>query len=1128
MNSEKAIELYERIESDSYSQNLFARANARYILFGVNEDKRNFPATLESNLNFGSDALAFSYLSIGCTLAESNIYDYRTKSSLEKGAEFIEYNHLPVVNRNPSSKYYLLIGALAYYSSFQYSKAFILMKEANDYETDVALLVSAFLKKEFQEVNRLLNNILLEQEAYLSLTNDNFLEKVNHPHIVIFAKSISNLMDYLYTGNQSSLDKTNEILNDLLELLLIDQEPSLWWISRLFKIIANGFHQSSLWANVVPLLPRTEKKVIDTFISNLIFGKKAIIELFTAQRSALHLVMRNKGAVISLPTSSGKTQIAILAILKCLTETPDVKALYIAPYRSLAYEVEIALKESFDILNFEVSQLYGTGQFGKLDKMIIEEASILIATPEKAKVILRASQEITDQIKLVIIDEGHLLDESQRNVKNELFVEELKVHIRNNNGIIILLSAVLPNTEDIANWITEDENLSVTETERLARQRLGILEYKNNSVSLEWMGDEKSFNRNFIRPIPPTGRKKLIQPKNKAFAVGMTALRLSDQGKSVLVFTSRARSVNTYAAAILESMGILYPNKVFHSWADDDAWQEFKLLCSEYDCKENTTLLKYAEYGILCHYGGLNKDVRNVLERLMKGGNPRVIVATMTLGQGVNLGVSTVILADTDFYDREKKKWVPITHNEVWNIIGRAGRAFQDIEGKILFVIEDKDQRSIANDYINNPPKNVTSGLLLQIKHIKIIAKECNVEFPKLLELIAENDFTHFSAFHYTRTGRKVDNEFHEIFDWIDDTLLSLDILSHDQGQSLDDIFRTTLAYIQASNLSGITSNDVIGFLNARHSAIEKMIPINSSKRTLATSSLPLASAIALDEAFDEIIGYGYDFLATDKALSEKIILLKKIEGIIEVFPSSTFKPKIDEKGKLLFSSEIVDEARDLWISGSNLSESSNVGKIIKLSNQYFSYTLSWVIGAIGNKCRSAEIEDLAILFEELALSCELGLPNPNAAKIYLSGIKSRIAAMEIYNSVIYFLESGFDMSIRETKDFILNNIDTLQDEIKNDITRKWLLFIHNNYNSNFIQALVPINNFTIPNHPNLKTTILYVKSQDLVTFYLASPDYTESFEISVSKEWPFNLYANKMNYFFEFVHGVWSLVKQV
>jgi len=304
MNPEKAAELYQKIESDRYSLNLFARANARYILFGVQEDRRNFPVTLEDNLNFGSDSLAFTYLSIGCTLHEGRVFNEITKKALEKGAEFIEYNHFPILNRVPQSGYYLLVGALAYYASAQYSKAFILMKEAYEYETDVAILLSSFLKKDLDSVNVILNRILIDQDDYLNTNEETFKEKANHPHVVILARSVANVMDYLYTGNERSLSVSQEILEDLIELLEIDQEPGLWWVARLLKIITSGYGKSSLWATITPLIPEADSDAINRFISNLIFGPKPIIELFTAQLSALPLIGQNKGGVVSLPTSS--------------------------------------------------------------------------------------------------------------------------------------------------------------------------------------------------------------------------------------------------------------------------------------------------------------------------------------------------------------------------------------------------------------------------------------------------------------------------------------------------------------------------------------------------------------------------------------------------------------------------------------------------------------------------------------------------------------------------------------------------------------------------------------------------------------------------------------------------------
>lgn len=70
---------------------------------------------------------------------------------------------------------------------------------------------------------------------------------------------------------------------------------------------------------------------------------------------------------------------------------------------------------------------------------MVLEANLLIATPEKTKAMLRAAPELFDSVELIVIDEGHLLGGSERNVKNELFLEHLRLLSRNRNARILLL-----------------------------------------------------------------------------------------------------------------------------------------------------------------------------------------------------------------------------------------------------------------------------------------------------------------------------------------------------------------------------------------------------------------------------------------------------------------------------------------------------------------------------------------------------------------------------------------------------------------------------------------------------------------------------------------------------------------
>ena len=52
------------------------------------------------------------------------------------------------------------------------------------------------------------------------------------------------------------------------------------------------------------------------------------------------------------------------------------------------------------------------------------------------------------------------------------------------------------------------------------------------------------------------------------------------------------------------------------------------------------------------------------MERLIRFGKPKIIISTNTLGQGVNLGINTVIFANL-YLDHNK----PIGLRDFWNIL---------------------------------------------------------------------------------------------------------------------------------------------------------------------------------------------------------------------------------------------------------------------------------------------------------------------------------------------------------------------------------------------------------------------------------------------------------------------------
>jgi len=146
----------------------------------------------------------------------------------------------------------------------------------------------------------------------------------------------------------------------------------------------------------------------------------------------------------------------------------------------LALEVEHTLAATFGWLGHGVAHLYGGSRVSAVDTELAAESAITIATPEKARALFRAAPEIFANVKLVIVDEGHLIGPTERFVRNEIFVDHLRALARATGARVLLLSAVLPNPQELAEWVTGDPKAVASSVGHAAvgERGGGALEYK--------------------------------------------------------------------------------------------------------------------------------------------------------------------------------------------------------------------------------------------------------------------------------------------------------------------------------------------------------------------------------------------------------------------------------------------------------------------------------------------------------------------------------------------------------------------------------------------------------------------------------------------------------------------------
>lgn len=803
------------------------------------------------------------------------------------------------------------------------------------------------------------------------------------------------MLEYVFNGNSYALMGAKKILLDLIDLSEVNNEAHLWWIFRLLYLVFGEYEEASLWTMLPSIISNEEKRI--GYIRSNIYKQPPVVELFKSQRDCIHTSLNNnEGVAIGMPTSSGKTKIAEISIVKTLSDYPGALCVYIAPFRSLANEVEHSLSGVLNSMGYVISQLYGSAQATQMDRQLVTEANVVVATPEKIKSILRSNPDLEERIKLVIVDEGHLVGGQPRYITAELLIEEIKISLKKNAGKLILLSAVLPNLSDFSEWISGSKERISKSLWRPSAQRFGELNFVNHTVNLYWEGAPPSFNNRFIEPqlVRPARKTKtgkiyneVYFPNDKKEAVGATAVKMLSMG-SVLIYVGRSNMVLSQGRVISK---LFSQQNITHEWKNANDLKYVELACEEAYGKNSEIYLLLLK-GIVCHSSKLPTDVRQSVERLMSNGTPKVIIATSTLGQGVNIGVSTVIISNV-YLDQDSL----VDVKDFWNIAGRAGRAFTDTEGKILFAIDRhksdysiRTQISLKNKYFQKGNiEKAESGILILLQALYIISDHCGIDYESFLELLSEN-----RNIVDTEKAEKFFIKTSWLLDLIDDTLISMNLKNgvqdlQDCSTWIDDAFRGSLAYIQAKNSQEITQEQIIDILKARNKGVIKLSGSQQKWKSIACSSVPLKASLYIDERLNEISDNVLNYINSPQSFTDLMMLIRYFDAFISNLPITTD----DELIQLANSSSI----RERWYSGATIGEIENEEeKAIDVCNQYYGFHFPWIINAISKKLNLNGNSDEATVLENISLFSEIGVPSIESAKVYLAGIKSRECAIEL------------------------------------------------------------------------------------------------------------------------------------
>ncbi len=145
----------------------------------------------------------------------------------------------------------------------------------------------------------------------------------------------------------------------------------------------------------------------------------------------------------------------------------------------------------------------------------------------------------------------------------------------------------------------------------------------------------------------------------------------------MLIFCPQRNSVEPYAREVVT----LHRQGLFPSLLPDGADLTTALAIGAEWFGEEHPVLQSLKLGVVIHHGALPAPYRREVERLLRTNVMKVTVASPTLAQGLNLSASAVL-----FHGVRRGRSV-IRGSQFSNVIGRAGRAFVDTEGLVLYPV---------------------------------------------------------------------------------------------------------------------------------------------------------------------------------------------------------------------------------------------------------------------------------------------------------------------------------------------------------------------------------------------------------------------------------------------------------
>lgn len=421
-------------------------------------------------------------------------------------------------------------------------------------------------------------------------------------------------------------------------------------------------------------------------------------------------LLDGKSILVSAPTASGKTLIAMLAMISYLSKN-DGKVIYLSPLRALAAEKFSEFKKLERVaIGKKVKVGISTGDFENLEKNL-EKSNVLILTNEKMDSIIRHGAEWVDEIGLVISDEVHLIGDESRGPTLEIILTRLK--LLETKPQIVGLSATITNSDEIADWL--DCKLIKNDWRPVPLSE-GVCDAGEVTMS-----DGKTFE---------------VERSLRGTPIDLGVQSVQQGGQSLVFAETRTRSKSLATKAADAIFQMLEKKEI------TELEKTSKKILSE---NEHTELVKIlallVKKGVAFHHAGLNQKCRETIETEFRKGTIKLLSSTPTLAAGVNLPARRVVISNINRYNAKVGKNMPISILEYKQLCGRAGRPQYDDYGESI-IVGNGNTKDLMDYYIGGEPEPVVSKVTddksLRTHILSVIVTHPGIKKEEILEFFLQ------------------------------------------------------------------------------------------------------------------------------------------------------------------------------------------------------------------------------------------------------------------------------------------------------------------------------------------------------------------------------------------------------